>query len=132
MAQWRGRVLEDLGDFEFVASYAAALTEDNINAHTARAEAEIACGRGNAVIGALEGLDAYRRLKTALSEDLGIEPGPTIRALHERILHQEILDVRRSALTAASAAASTLNRRTQRPASPTWRVFMHCRDRSIP
>ena len=107
--------------------------------HTARAEAEIACGRANAVIGSLEGLsvehpyreplwaqlitayylserqsdalDAYRRLKTALSADLGIEPGPTIRTLHERILRQEVLDVRRAALTAASAAASTLDRR---------------------
>ena len=121
VAEWRGRVLEDLADFEFVASFAAALVEDKVNVHTARAEAEIACGRANAVIGALEGLtvehpyreplwaqlitayylaerqsdalDAYRRLKTALSEDLGIEPGPTIRALHERILRQEVLDV---------------------------------------
>ena len=47
-----------------------------------------------------DALDAYRRVKTALSEDLGIEPGPTIRALHERMLRQEVLDVRRSALTA--------------------------------
>jgi pSer/pThr/pTyr-binding forkhead associated (FHA) protein len=51
-------------------------------------------------------------LKTALAEDLGVEPGPTIRALHERILRQEVLDVKRAALTAASAAASTLDRRT--------------------
>jgi DNA-binding SARP family transcriptional activator len=140
LAEWRGRVLEDLPDYQFVASFAAALIEDKVNVHTAWAEAEIACGRGNAVIGELEGLtadhpyreplwaqlisayyiaerqsdalDAYGRLKTALSEDLGIQPGPTIRALHERILRQEVLDVRRAALTAASAAASTLDRRT--------------------
>ena len=124
MAEWRGRVLEDLGDFEFVASFAAALAEDRVNVHTAYAEAEIACGRSDAVISALEGLtnehpyreplwaqliiayyiaerqsdalDAYRRLKTALSEDLGIEPGPTIRALHGRILRQEVLDCKAS------------------------------------
>jgi DNA-binding SARP family transcriptional activator len=140
LAEWRGRVLEDLPDYQFVASFAAALIEDKVNVHTAWAEAEIACGRGNAVIGELEGLttehpyreplwaqliiayyiaerqsdalDAYGRLKTALAEDLGIQPGPTIRALHERILRQEVLDVRRAALTAASAAASTLDRRT--------------------
>jgi DNA-binding SARP family transcriptional activator len=138
-AEWRGCVLEDLRDFEFVDSFAAALVEDKANVHTARVEAEIACGRANSVISTLKGLtiehpyreplwaqlitayylaerqsdalDAYRRVKTALSEDLGIEPGPTIRALHERILRQEVLDVRRSALTAASAAASTLDRR---------------------
>lgn len=140
LTEWRGRVLEDLPDYQFVASFAAALIEDKVDVHTAWAEAEIACGRGNAVIGELEGattehpyreplwaqliiayyvaerqsdaLDAYGRLKTALSEDLGIQPGPTIRALHERILRQEVLDVRRAALTAASAARSTLDRRT--------------------
>ncbi len=65
-----------------------------------------------------DALDAYRRLKTTLSADLGIEPGPTIRALHERILRQEVLDVRRAALTAASVAASTLDRRTTAAGQP--------------
>jgi DNA-binding SARP family transcriptional activator len=146
LAEWRGRVLEDLNDFEFVDSFAAALAEDMANVHTARAEAEIACGRANAVIGTLENLiiahpyreplwsqlitayylaerqsdalDAYRRLKSALSEDLGIEPGPTIRALHERVLRQEVLDVRRTALTAASATASVLDRRITTTGAP--------------
>ena len=116
VTEWRGGVLEDLPDFEFVAPFAAALVEDEVTVHIARAEAEIACGRANAVIGALESLatehpyreplwaqlitayyiadrqsdalDAYRRLKTALAEDLGIEPGPTAQALHERVLRQ--------------------------------------------
>ncbi|MDT5334557.1 MAG: family transcriptional regulator, regulator of embCAB operon [Mycobacterium sp.] len=146
VAEWRGRVLEDLSEFEFVASFAAALVEDEVDVHIARAEAEIACGRGNAVIGALEGLtsehpyreplwaqlitayylaerqsdalDAYRRLATALSADLGIEPGPTIRTLHQRILRQEVLDVSRAALTAASAAAGTLDRRSTATGHP--------------
>jgi DNA-binding SARP family transcriptional activator len=136
LAEWRGRVLEDLGEFGFVAAFAAALVEDEVTVHIARAEAEIACGRANAVIGALEGLtakhpyreplwaqlmtayyvaerqsdalEAYRRLKIALADDLGIQPGPTIGDLYDRVLRQEVLDVRRSALT----AASTLDRRT--------------------
>jgi SARP family transcriptional regulator, regulator of embCAB operon len=146
VAEWRGRVLEDLPDFEFVTSFAAALIEDKVTVHTAWAEAEIACGRGNSVIGELEGLtaehpyreplwaqliiayyvaerqsdalDAYRRLKTALAKDLGIEPGPTIRTLHERILRQEVLDIRRAARTAASAAANTFDRRTTATGRP--------------
>jgi DNA-binding SARP family transcriptional activator len=146
LAEWRGRVLEDLHDFEFFASFATALVEDMVDVHTARAEAEIACGRANAVIGTLEGLTiehpyrepiwaqlitayylaerqsdalyAYRRLKTALSEDLGIEPGSAIRALHERVLRQEVLDVRRAALTAASATASVLDRRITATGAP--------------
>jgi DNA-binding SARP family transcriptional activator len=147
VAEWRGRVLEDLSEFEFVGSFAAALVEDEVDVHTARAEAEIACGRGNAVIGLLEGLavehpyreplwaqlitayylserqsdalGAYRRLATALSADLGIEPGPKIRTLHQRILRQEVLDVSRAALTAASAAAGTLDRRSTATGKPT-------------
>jgi SARP family transcriptional regulator, regulator of embCAB operon len=142
LGEWRGRVLEDLPDFDFVTSFAAGLVEDEVNVHTARVEAEIACGRADSVVGTLEGLvvghpyreplwaqlitayylaerqsdalDAYRRLKTTLAEDLGIEPGPTIRALHERILRQEVLDVRRAALTAASATVRTLDRSVTR------------------
>jgi hypothetical protein len=57
-----------------------------------------------------DALDAYRRLNAVLVEDLGIGPGPTVRALHERILRQEVLDVRRAAMTAASSAARTLDR----------------------
>jgi DNA-binding SARP family transcriptional activator len=56
LAEWRGPVLEDLRDFHFVGAFATALTEDKVVAHTARAEAEIACGRGYAVIGELESL----------------------------------------------------------------------------
>src|SRR6185312_10934739 len=131
---------EDLPDFDFVTPFAAALVEEKVNVHTAYAEVAIACGRADSVIGVLEeltaehpyreplwaqlitayyiaerqsdALDAYRRLKTAVSDDLGIEPGPTIRALHGRILRQEVLDVKRTALTIASSAALTLDRRT--------------------
>ncbi|MBW0016476.1 MAG: FHA domain-containing protein [Mycobacterium sp.] len=126
LAQWRGPVLDDLRDFTFVETFAAKLLEDKVAAHTARAEAEIACGRAEAVIGELEALTAehpyreplwaqlitayyvterqsdalgaYRRLKMALAEGLGIDPGPTVSTLHERILRQEPLGTRGSAL----------------------------------
>jgi SARP family transcriptional regulator, regulator of embCAB operon len=109
-------------------------------AHTAFAEAEIACGRGYAVIGELEllttehpyreplwaqlitayylterqsdALDAYRRLKSTLADDLGIDPGPTVQALHGRVLRQEPLDVKRVARTTAIHTATALDQRT--------------------
>lgn len=56
LAQWRGTVLEDLRDFQFVEAYATALIQDEVYVHTARAEAEIICGRWYAVIGKLEKL----------------------------------------------------------------------------
>jgi SARP family transcriptional regulator, regulator of embCAB operon len=140
LAEWRGPVLEDLRDFQFVGAFATALTEDKVVAHTARAEAEIACGRGYAVIGELESLtvehpyreplwaqlitayylsdrqsealDAYQRLKGTLAEDLGIDPGPTVRALHERILRQEPLDVKKAAKTTAVHTVHNFGLRT--------------------
>ena len=140
LAEWRGPVLDDLREFQFVDAFATALVEDKVVVHTARAEAEIACGRGFAVIGELEALvieypyreplwaqlitahylaerqsdalDAYRRLKTALAEDLGIDPGPDVRELHERILRQEPLDVKRAAKSAAVKAVTAIDQRT--------------------
>lgn len=135
LSQWRGQVLDDLREFDFVSAVATALDDERVDVHTALAEAEIACGRASAVIGPLErlaagypyheplwtqlitayyvaerqsdALDAYRRLKSALADELGIKPGPTVRALHGQILRQEVLNVKRAALTAASTAAGT-------------------------
>jgi DNA-binding SARP family transcriptional activator len=145
LAEWRGPVLDDLRDFHFVDAFATALTEDKVVAHTAHAEAEIACGRSYAVVGELEALtvehpyreplwaqlitayylaerqsealDAYQRLKTTLADDLGIDPGPTVRALHERILRQESLDVKKAARTAAVHTVHDIDMRTSVNAS---------------
>ncbi|HYB37658.1 MAG TPA: BTAD domain-containing putative transcriptional regulator [Mycobacterium sp.] len=140
LAEWRGPVLDDLRDFAFVDAFATVLLEDKVAAHTARAEAEIACGRANAVIGELEALtakhpyreplwaqlitayyvaerqsdalDAYRRLETTLAENLGIDPGPTVSALHARILRQEPLDAKRAAQTTAKHSVIDLDSHT--------------------
>ncbi|WP_156690008.1 ATPase/transcriptional regulator EmbR [Mycobacterium sp. Marseille-P9652] len=140
LAQWRGPVLEDLRDFQFVETYATSLVEEKILVHTAQAEAEIACGRAFAVITELEALTAehpyreplwaqlitayyltdrqsdalgaYRRVKATLAEDLGIDPGQTLRSLNERILRQEPLDAKKSAKTTAEGTATLLDQRT--------------------
>ncbi|GAS97429.1 DNA-binding transcriptional activator [Mycolicibacterium canariasense] len=140
LAQWRGPVLDDLRDFEFVDPFATALVEDKVVAHTAHAEAEIACNRAFTIIGGLESLvveypyreplwaqlitayylsdrqsdalDAYQRLKTTLADDLGIDPSPTVRSLHERILRQEPLNVRQAARTTAVHKINNLDLRT--------------------
>ncbi|KAA1245153.1 FHA domain-containing protein [Mycobacterium simiae] len=140
LREWRGPVLDDLRDFRFVEAFAAALVEDKVLAHTAKAEAEIACGRAAAVIAELEALTvehpyreplwaqlitayyltdrqsdalgAYRRVKTTLAEDLGIDPGPTLRALNERILRQEPLDAKMNAKSTAVGTVTVLDQRT--------------------
>jgi DNA-binding SARP family transcriptional activator len=129
LAEWRGPVLDDLHEFVFVGTFATALDEVRVVAHTAFAEAEIACGRADALIPRLEmlsaqhpfrerlwaqlitayyvverqsdALDAFRRLKTNLAENLGIDPGPTVSALHERILRQQPLNAVRTSKTTA-------------------------------
>jgi DNA-binding SARP family transcriptional activator len=140
LAQWRAPVLDDLSEFEFAQAFAAALSEDKLVAQTLHAEAEIACGRSHLIITELEALAAeqpyreplwaqlitayylterqydalaaYRRLKVTLADDLGIDPGPTLQALHERILRQEPLKIKRAALATARRAAATFERRT--------------------
>jgi DNA-binding SARP family transcriptional activator len=125
IAQWRGPFLEDLREFQFVETLAAALEEEKVVAHTAHVEAQIACGRPDAVTIQLEtligehpyreplwaqlvtayylagrqsdALDAYLRLKASLAEDLGIDPGHQLRELYEKVLRQEPVDVRKAA-----------------------------------
>ncbi|MGV0715457.1 BTAD domain-containing putative transcriptional regulator [Mycolicibacterium sp. XJ662] len=141
LAQWRGPVLDDLRDFSFVEPFATALVEERLAVVIARAEAELACGRAGAVIGELEmlvaehpyreplwaqlitayylderqsdALEAYRRLRVSLADDLGIDPGPTVQGLYERVLRQEPLNAQRSARSAAVAAETVLDQRTQ-------------------
>ncbi|OJZ67934.1 regulator [Mycobacterium paraffinicum] len=141
LAEWRGPVLDDLRDFRFVDAFAAALAEDRLVTLTAWAESEIACGRAHSIIGELEALvtehpyreplwaqliagyyladrqhdalDAYARLRTVLADDLGIDPGPTLRNLHQRVLNQEPLDVKHAARATAKRAAGTLQWRTE-------------------
>jgi SARP family transcriptional regulator, regulator of embCAB operon len=141
LAEWRGPVLEDLRDFQFVDTFATSLIEEKILVHTAKAEAEMACGRASAVITELEALTAehpyreplwaqlitayyltdrqsdalaaYRRVKTTLADELGIDPGPTLRALNDRILRQESLDVKKSAQTTAVGTVTELDQRTK-------------------
>lgn len=140
LAQWRAPVLDDLREFRFAETFATALVEDKVVAQVLRAEAEIACGRGASVIGELEALvaehpyreplwtqlitayyvaerqtdalDAYRRVKSTLSEELGIDPGPSLRTLHQRILRQEPLDVQRIAQSDASEVFTMLELHT--------------------
>ncbi|ULE32079.1 BTAD domain-containing putative transcriptional regulator [Mycobacterium sp. IDR2000157661] len=140
LQQWRGPVLDDLRDYEFVNAFAAALTEDKVAMHRARAEAEIACGRAQTVIGELEtltgefpyreplweqlitayyllgrqadALDAFRRVKTTLADDLGVDPNPRLRELNARILRQEDLGAKKAAKRTATATVVQLGQRT--------------------
>jgi predicted ATPase/DNA-binding SARP family transcriptional activator len=117
LAVWRGRPYVEL-DGDTVAAEASRLGELRSAAVEARAEALLGAGRAAEAAAALEALvgdeplreaavallmralvaagrqsdalRAFTRLRTALAEQLGIEPSAALRALEEQILRQEL------------------------------------------
>jgi DNA-binding SARP family transcriptional activator len=156
LAEWRGPFLDDLREFAFVDTFATALSEVKVAVQTALAEAEIACGRADAMIPRLEmlsaehpyrerlwaqlmtayyvaerqsdALNAYQRLKANLAENLGIDPGPTVRSLHERILRQEPLETKQAAQTIATRSVVDLSPHTGTLAGPSAIVELWGKD----
>ena len=120
LALWRGPALADLAFEPFAAVEVARLEEQRSAALDIRIEADLAAGRHAEVVGELrrlvaeqptreqlaghlmlalyrcgrqaEALDAYRSAREKLADDLGIEPGPELRALQDAVLrHDESL-----------------------------------------
>ncbi|MDQ4134153.1 MAG: AAA family ATPase [Actinomycetota bacterium] len=131
---WRGPALADFADEPFASLEAARLNELRVAALEEQAEAELALGRHDQLVPRLralvdqhplrerlwgqllvalyrcgrqaEALRAYQTARRTLAEDLGIEPGPTLRRLEGDILAQSpSLDWRPPA-PAADAARS--------------------------
>lgn len=117
LAQWHGPALEDVADEPFAAAEIRRLEElrlaavervvaqDLEDGHPARALAELEavmpqaplheglhakrilalyrCGRQ------AEALQAYRHARRTLVDEIGIEPGPELRRLHDAVLRQD-------------------------------------------
>lgn len=119
LAEWTGPALADLRGFRFAEEFATAVEEERLATLQARIDADLACGRDSAVIGELttltgqhplrepfwaqlmtayyrmgrqaDALDASRRIRALLSDELGIDPGPALQELERKILRQESL-----------------------------------------
>ncbi|MFC9998758.1 BTAD domain-containing putative transcriptional regulator [Nocardia sp. NPDC127526] len=143
LAQWRGPVLSDLRGLGFADAYAVALDDERLGVIEARAEAEIAQGRGDSVIAELtllvrehplreslweqlitalylagrqsDALEAARRLRVTLAEELGIDPGHRMRELEQRILRQDPLSVRTVGNASATRATTIIDRSWHEP-----------------
>ena len=142
LALWRGPALADLGDGRYASAERARLDEERLAALESRIEAQLACGRHHATVAELEvltaanplreriwrhrllalyrcgrqveALRAYRELRATLTEQLGIEPGPELRKLHEQILRQDPdLDYRVGAPVGATEASRPQTRYAQ-------------------
>jgi DNA-binding SARP family transcriptional activator len=114
---WRGPPFADIGFEPFVQAEIARLEELRLEALERRIEADLALGRHSALVGELEALvlehplrersraqlmlalyrsgrqaealDAYQSARHTLVEELGIEPGQSLRELEKAILRQE-------------------------------------------
>jgi DNA-binding SARP family transcriptional activator len=114
---WRGQPLADLAYEPFAQAEISRLDELRLAALEDRIEADLACGRHAEIVAELEGivaaeplrerpwgqlmlalyrsgrqsdaLEAFRRARETLVEELGIEPGKGLRHLHEAILAQD-------------------------------------------
>jgi DNA-binding SARP family transcriptional activator/DNA-binding beta-propeller fold protein YncE len=117
LALWRGPPLLELRDERFADDARRRLEEQHLGVLEERIEADLAAGRGAALVPELEeliaahplreplyaalmlalyragrqsdALDTYQRARTALSHELGLEPGPQLRELERKILTQD-------------------------------------------
>ena len=116
LAEWRGDALQDLGRFPFAAEFAVAMEQERLAALGDHIDAELKCGRHATVLPALldltarlpfqeqfwgqlaialyrggrqaEALDALRKVRGVLADELGIDPGPGLRDVEKQILQQ--------------------------------------------
>jgi predicted ATPase/DNA-binding SARP family transcriptional activator len=117
LALWRGPALADVADEPFAGGEVARLTELRLAAVEDRIEADLALGRHAAVVGELEALvaehplrerlrgqlmralyrsgrqaealEAYRRTRTLLGEELGLDPSQELQRLEAAMLAQD-------------------------------------------
>ena len=121
LALWRGEVLADLADFDFVAPVAARLNERRLVAQEALLDCELALGRPHPAVRESEGpviqyplreqlqqrrmlslyrvgrqsdaLACYEDLRRRLRDELGVDPSAPLQRLHQQILtHDPFLD----------------------------------------
>jgi predicted ATPase/DNA-binding SARP family transcriptional activator len=118
LALWRGPALADVADAGALAAEARRLDELRLVCSEQRIEAELALGRHAELVAELErlvaeqplregfwrrlvialyrserqadALAAYRRARTLLAEELGLEPSEELRALERAVLRHEV------------------------------------------
>jgi YVTN family beta-propeller protein len=142
---FRGPPLDDLALFPFAQPEVRRLEELRLSALQDRIEADLESGRHGQLIGELsvladehpllervhgqlmlalyragrqaEALDVYRRLRRRLVDELGIEPGASVRELQQAILRQTTREAALPAPLVSSPAASPPERASRRQRS---------------
>jgi YVTN family beta-propeller protein len=117
LALWRGQVLEDVADRPFAQAAAKRLTDQYLIALERRIDADLHLGGAQDLVPELESLavrhpyhesfhrqlmlalyrsgrqsdalNAFRRARSVLAAELGLEPGPDLRKMQQAILLQD-------------------------------------------
>ena len=140
LAMWRGPPLAEVAYADFAQAEIRQLDELRLNAVELALDADLACGRHREVLAEIEtlmaeqplrerpraqrmlalyrsgrqaeALEAFHELRRTLIAELGIEPGPDVRGLHQAILRQDpSLDVAPAATPAELPARLSTARR---------------------
>ena len=155
LALWQGPALDGLADRPALRADAAALTQARVLALEAWAEAQLDLGHTAQVVARLqletgrqphrerlhellilalyrsgsqaEALEHYAAVRRQLVEELGLEPGPALREMQQRILRQDAT-LNRCCRRAAEPARPERRRRRTR----TWRPRPRSRSRRSP
>lgn len=130
LSLWRGVPLEDIPSAVLHQNVVEHLTELRVELAVARIDAELRLGRDSYLVAELrhlaeehplrehiqaqlmvvyyrcgrqvEALEVYRRVRTTLADELGIDPGPELQKIHQLILSSD------PALTAGATASAIL------------------------
>jgi DNA-binding SARP family transcriptional activator len=117
LALWRGPAFTGLDDVELLRTEADRLDQLRLKALERRIEADLACGRHGLVVPELEALvfdyplrerfwaqlmralyadgrqgealEAFRRARTLLADELGVDPGPELRDVEAAVLRHD-------------------------------------------
>ena len=145
---WRGAALADVPSDTLHRDEVPRLAEIRLDTLELKLEAESRLGRYGPVITELRGLTelhpererlwvqlmtalyhsgrqsealaAYRRIRRILTEEIGVEPGPELQDVHQRILTADpILDPRHTGRTAATTTATVTSTADSQSPHPT-------------
>ena len=140
LEMWQGEALADLAFDPSISAEVALLEDQRLAALEARVEADLAAGRDAALVGELQrlvaayptrelftgqlmialyrcerqsaALEAYRKTRSRLIEEIGVEPGPSLNSLHEAILRHELAPFDGRAPPGVAAEGSVTTGRT--------------------
>ena len=156
---WHGSPLADVPPTPLVEAEAERLAELRLDAAELRITAELACGRHAQVVPELrrlladhplreglwllliraldgagrhaEALDAYGQARSAIADELGVDPGVELRQLYADMLAQDDVAGKDSGEAAGSISAGTV-RATTRPPEPVLAPAQASLPRSAP